>query len=219
MNWGGESGCCGQWSTCTPARSAGLQQTSPSLEQLCVHEHKAAWPPEAHRLRASDARAPFDKFVPLGSECCVFAFMVSPHSMKAHTCGLLKASGRWLYCQEKEVCLQGHARRREQMKWGPALQPTGGRGLWRAVTGGAVLWTRGITFIKNMCRASSASVWGVCRGSGARSRRGLEDPLACAPRAVVGGTSPFRARCLQASLSRASGHLSPTAPRPCTPPR
>ena len=100
------------------------------------------------------------KFVPKEFDCCVFAINVSP-LMKAHTCELLKASGRWLYCQEKEVRLQ--ATLRGEMKWGPALQPTGGKGLWRAVTGGAVLWTRGITFIEDVQGLLCTSVvcsWG-----------------------------------------------------------
>ena len=49
------------------------------------------------------------------------------------------------------------------MKWGPALQPTGGKGLWRAVTGGAVLWTRGITFnkvVQGLLCTSVVCVWG-----------------------------------------------------------
>ena len=47
--------------------------------------------------------------MPEGFDCCLCIY-VSPHLMKAHTCGLLKASGRWLYRQEKEVRLQATLR-------------------------------------------------------------------------------------------------------------
>ena len=57
------------------------------------------------------------------------------------------------------------------MKWGPALQPTGGKGLWRAVTGGAVLWTWGITFIKHVQGLLCISMMCV------HSRRGLDCSL------------------------------------------